>query len=193
MPVADDNLEFQFDRRFTDLEMRFAFQEQAIAEMSDALAAARERAARPGYTPTEGDVNAARDAFLKLDPAQPAMKEIMDLQRASKFIATQNSNYDGIEAAARSGYLQWMFRPVRGGVWADVAEDLGRRVDGPVGGQRPRVVDSLVEDGLLDEAGVAIAHEEDDEGEQREPPAHRGHRDRGADDGRGVRGGRRRG
>lgn len=28
-----------------------------------------------------------------------------------------------IEAAGRSGYLQWMFRPVRGGVWADVAED----------------------------------------------------------------------
>jgi len=45
------------------------------------------------------------DAFLKLDPAKPAMKEIMDLQRASKFIPTQNSNYDGIEAAARSAGL----------------------------------------------------------------------------------------
>jgi phosphonate transport system substrate-binding protein len=45
------------------------------------------------------------DAFLKLDPAQPAMKEIMDLQRASRFIPTQNSNYDGIEAAARSAGL----------------------------------------------------------------------------------------
>jgi len=44
-------------------------------------------------------------AFLKLDPAKPAMKEIMDLQRASKFIPTQNSNYDGIEAAARSAGL----------------------------------------------------------------------------------------
>ena len=29
-----------------------------------------------------------------------------------------------IEAASRSGYLQWTFRPVRGGLWADVAEDL---------------------------------------------------------------------
>ena len=28
-----------------------------------------------------------------------------------------------IAAAARMGYLQWIFRPVRGGVWADVAED----------------------------------------------------------------------
>jgi len=31
---------------------------------------------------------------------------------------------DLIEAASRSGYLQWLFRPVRGGVWAEVAEDL---------------------------------------------------------------------
>lgn len=28
-----------------------------------------------------------------------------------------------IEAAARSGYVSWMFRPVRGGVWAELAED----------------------------------------------------------------------
>lgn len=30
---------------------------------------------------------------------------------------------DLIEAAARAGYLQWVFRPVRGGVWAEVTED----------------------------------------------------------------------
>ena len=29
-----------------------------------------------------------------------------------------------IEAASRAGYLQWVFRPVRGGVWAGVAEDV---------------------------------------------------------------------
>jgi len=29
-----------------------------------------------------------------------------------------------IEAASRSGYVQWVFRPVRGGVWAEVAEDV---------------------------------------------------------------------
>lgn len=45
------------------------------------------------------------DAFLKLDPANPAQKEIMNLQRASKFIATKSSNYDGIEAAAKSAGL----------------------------------------------------------------------------------------
>jgi len=58
---------------------------------------------RPGLDPAV--TRKLTDAFLKLDPAQPAMKEIMDLQRASKFIATQNSNYDGIEAAARSAGL----------------------------------------------------------------------------------------
>ena len=46
MPVPDTTLEFQFDRRFTELETRFAFQEQALNEMSDALAASREEAAR---------------------------------------------------------------------------------------------------------------------------------------------------
>jgi hypothetical protein len=31
---------------------------------------------------------------------------------------------DLIEAAGRSGYLQWNFRPVHGGLWAEVADDL---------------------------------------------------------------------
>jgi SlyX protein len=47
MPAPpDENLEFQFDRRVTELESRFAFQEQALQEMSDALAAARAVGAR---------------------------------------------------------------------------------------------------------------------------------------------------
>ena len=45
------------------------------------------------------------DAFLKLDPANPQHKEIMALQRASKFIPTQASNYDGIEQAGISAGL----------------------------------------------------------------------------------------
>ncbi len=44
-------------------------------------------------------------AFLKLDPNNPADKELLDLQRASKFIATKPENYKGIEAAARSAGL----------------------------------------------------------------------------------------
>lgn len=45
------------------------------------------------------------DAFLKLDPGNPVYKELLDLQRASKFIATKPENYKGIEAAARSAGL----------------------------------------------------------------------------------------
>lgn len=44
-------------------------------------------------------------AFLKLDATDAGHKELMDLQRASKFIPTQASNYDGIEKAARSAGL----------------------------------------------------------------------------------------
>lgn len=40
-------------------------------------------------------------AFLKLDPTVPAHKEILDLFGATKFIPTQNSNYDTIEKIAR--------------------------------------------------------------------------------------------
>ena len=58
---------------------------------------------RPGLDPAL--TKKLTDAFLKLDPSKPAMKEIMDLQRASRFIPTRNSNYDGIEAAARSAGL----------------------------------------------------------------------------------------
>lgn len=45
------------------------------------------------------------DAFLKLDAANPEHKEILALQRASKFIPTKASNYDGIEGAAKAGGL----------------------------------------------------------------------------------------
>ena len=46
-------------------------------------------------------------AFLALDPANPEHKAILDLQAASRFIATKAENYQGIEEAARAaGLLQ---------------------------------------------------------------------------------------
>ena len=45
------------------------------------------------------------DAFLKLDPSNPAHKEILELQRASRFIPTKPENYKGIEDAARASGL----------------------------------------------------------------------------------------
>lgn len=58
---------------------------------------------RPGLDPAL--TKQLTDAFLKLDPADPAQKQILALQRASRFIPTQASNYDGIEAAAKAAGL----------------------------------------------------------------------------------------
>ncbi|WP_431102332.1 putative selenate ABC transporter substrate-binding protein [Roseateles noduli] len=44
-------------------------------------------------------------AFLKLNPSTPEGKEILDLQRATKFVPTQPENYAGIKAAAENAGL----------------------------------------------------------------------------------------
>ena len=44
-------------------------------------------------------------AFLKLDASTPEGKEILALQRATRFIPTKPENYQGIEQAARSAGL----------------------------------------------------------------------------------------
>ncbi len=44
-------------------------------------------------------------AFLDLNPSTPEGKEILDLQRATRFIATKADNYKGIESAARNAGL----------------------------------------------------------------------------------------
>ncbi|MEL0167690.1 MAG: putative selenate ABC transporter substrate-binding protein [Pseudomonadaceae bacterium] len=50
-------------------------------------------------------VERIRAAFLALDPANPAHKAILDLQRASRFVTTSAENYVGIEEAARAAGL----------------------------------------------------------------------------------------
>ena len=45
------------------------------------------------------------DAFLALDESTPEGKQILDLQRASKFVPTRTANYSAIEAAARNAGL----------------------------------------------------------------------------------------
>ena len=42
----------------------------------------------------------------------------------SPFVADVPDSDELIEAAGRSGYVQWLFRPVRGGIWSDVADDM---------------------------------------------------------------------
>ncbi|MFJ4347187.1 putative selenate ABC transporter substrate-binding protein [Pseudomonas sp. NPDC089401] len=46
-----------------------------------------------------------KQAFLKLDPANPEQKAILDLQAASRFIETKPENYQGTEQAAREAGL----------------------------------------------------------------------------------------
>ena len=45
------------------------------------------------------------DAFLALDDSTPEGKEILELQRATKFVPTRTANYGAIEAAARNAGL----------------------------------------------------------------------------------------
>ena len=45
------------------------------------------------------------DAFLALDSSTAQGKEILDLQRATKFVPTKTANYTAIEAAARNAGL----------------------------------------------------------------------------------------
>jgi phosphonate transport system substrate-binding protein len=46
-----------------------------------------------------------RQAFLDLTPEAPEGKQILELQRASRFVPTRAENYQGIEAAAKSAGL----------------------------------------------------------------------------------------
>ena len=46
-----------------------------------------------------------KQAFLKLDPANPEHKKILDLQRATRFVETKLENYKNIEMAARKANL----------------------------------------------------------------------------------------
>lgn len=47
-------------------------------------------------------ISKIKAAFLKLDPANPAHRAILDLQSASRFVETRPQNYERIEQAARS-------------------------------------------------------------------------------------------
>jgi hypothetical protein len=68
---------------------------------------------RPGAPQQESleCMNAFGSLPVQIDGQLPVVAEVPD---ASELI----------EAASRAGYVQWLFRPVRGGVWAQVAEDL---------------------------------------------------------------------
>jgi len=68
----------------------------------------------PAYFDTTGTVHAdmpadlkakITKAFVDLNKSSPQGAEILDLQRATRFVPTKADNYKGIEAAARSAGL----------------------------------------------------------------------------------------
>lgn len=67
---------------------------------------------RPGATEQESleCMGAFGSMPVSIDGHAPVVAEVPDAG-------------DLIEAASRSGYVNWLFRPVRGGVWSTVAED----------------------------------------------------------------------
>jgi phosphonate transport system substrate-binding protein len=88
--------------------------EKLVAEKKVDPAAVRVFYTTPGYYDynwtVRSDMNPAlkkkiADAFLALDKSTPEGKEILDLQRATKFVPTKAANYGAIEAAAVSAGL----------------------------------------------------------------------------------------
>ena len=67
---------------------------------------------RPGATEQESleCMGAFGSLPLQIDGQPPVVAEVPDAE-------------DLIAAASREGYVHWLFRPVRGGVWAEVSED----------------------------------------------------------------------
>ncbi|NHZ87871.1 putative selenate ABC transporter substrate-binding protein [Massilia sp. CCM 8733] len=88
--------------------------EKLVAEKKVDAAAVRVFYTTPGYFDynwtVRSDMPAAMkkkltDAFLALDKSTPEGKEILELQKATKFVPTTPDNYKSIEAAARSAKL----------------------------------------------------------------------------------------
>jgi phosphonate transport system substrate-binding protein len=88
--------------------------EKLVGEKKVDPAAVRVFYTTPGYFDynwtVRSDMNPAlkkkiTDAFLALDPASAEGREILALQRATKFVPTREENYGAIEAAARNAGL----------------------------------------------------------------------------------------
>ena len=88
--------------------------EKLVAEKKVDTAKVRVFFTTPGYFDynwsVHSDMDAAtqkklKDAFLALNKADAAGKEILALQRATKFVPTSVANYAGIEAAAKNAGL----------------------------------------------------------------------------------------
>jgi hypothetical protein len=63
---------------------------------------------------------------------------------------------DLIDAAGRSGYFQWLFRPVRGGLWSEVADDITLQPGGYRNPPCPILGEPLAQPGSLRESRKVV-------------------------------------
>ena len=49
---------------------------------------------------------------------------VLKIDGDSPFVADVPDADELVQAAARSGYIHWLFRPVRGGLWSEVTDDI---------------------------------------------------------------------
>jgi hypothetical protein len=82
------------------------------------------RAERPGCTRPGADSREALECLQAFGSFPFGLSDFQAVVTEAPDVA------DLISLAARRGYLMWMFRPVHGGIWADVADDATLGADG---------------------------------------------------------------
>lgn len=111
----------QLNARWTDLMSLDLAAMEAAWELGawDVSRAERQGCHRPG-APDKESVECLQ-AFGSLPAGE----------RGERLVVSETPDADDlIDVAARSGYVVWMFRPVHGGIWADVSDDATLRSDG---------------------------------------------------------------
>ena len=125
-PVPSSAL--QLNERWSDLSTVDRAAMDAAWELGawDVQRAERPACSRPGAE--------SREAFecLQAFGAFP-----YGLHNQQMVVANAPDTDDLVEVAARRGYLMWMFRPVRGGIWGEYADDATLTDDGRRNGPCP--------------------------------------------------------
>lgn len=111
----------QLNQRWTDILKLDLAAMEAGWELGAWDVSRREHQAcmRPGGSATEA--MECRKAFGALPPGQSGEQMV---------VSDTPDVVDLIDAAGRSGYMLWTFRPVHGGIWAQVSDDATLRPDG---------------------------------------------------------------
>ena len=63
-------------------------------------------------------------------PSEKKIRVVVGMSGGNMVVADAPDADDLVELAARRGYLMWLFRPVRGGIWGEYADDATLIEDG---------------------------------------------------------------